>query len=412
MKRRDFLSGLAVTSATLATGATSSSNESSQSKEQKGNLQVPRTSPGKNIMISAANGITSRGNHLQAGYDKLVAGADTLEAAIATVTEVENDPEDDSVGLGGLPNEDCVVELDACCMHGPTRRAGSVGGVRDIKNVAALSRAVMEHTGHVMLVGQGATRFGELMGFPKENLLTEHSRKIWQLWKEFHSDLDWWGPGFADPNFKIPPNLDTGSLREQPQLQRLYELASNIGIEEDRRLDAIRKVLDPPTGTINCSALNVKGEMSSVTTTSGLAWKLAGRCGDSPIIGAGCYCDQDVGAAGATGSGEENIKVCGAHTIVENMRRGMSPEDAGMDVLKRIARNFNNDMQKLQYVSMHYYILRRDGAYAGVSMWSGPADRPYRFAIADGNGPARHEVAKALYQGNPKDWPPMPKGRR
>jgi N4-(beta-N-acetylglucosaminyl)-L-asparaginase len=119
-----------------------------------------------------------------------------------------------------------------------------------------------------------------------------------------------------------------------------------------------------------------------------------------------------VGAAGATGSGEENIKVCGAHTIVENMRRGMSPEDAGMDVLKRIVRNYNNDMTKLIYVSMHFYILRKDGAYAGVSMWSGPAEHPARFAVADGNGPARHEVAKALYQGSPKDWPPMPRGRR
>jgi N4-(beta-N-acetylglucosaminyl)-L-asparaginase len=410
MKRREFLSGLAVTSATLAAGQTSAQNAQQQ---KKGNLEVPRTVPAKNIMISAANGITSRGNHLQVGYDKLKAGADTLEAAIATVTEVENDPEDDSVGFGGLPNEDCVVELDSCCMHGPSRRAGSVGAVRDIKNVAALGRTVMEHTGHVMLVGEGATRFGLLMGFPKENLLTEHSRKIWQLWKEYHSDRDWWGPGLADPNFKFPTNLETSAIDDQPQpIRRLYALAAEIGIPEDRRMDAIEKVLYPPTGTINCSALNEKGEMSSVTTTSGLAWKIAGRCGDSPIIGAGCYCDQDVGAAGATGSGEENIKVCGAHTVVENMRRGMSPEEAGMDVLHRIARNFNNDMQKLQYVSMHFYILRRDGAYAGVTMWSGPADRPARFAIADGNGPARHEVAKALYQGNPKDWPPMPKGRR
>jgi N4-(beta-N-acetylglucosaminyl)-L-asparaginase len=412
MKRRDFLSGLAVTSAALAAGQTTKSTDASQNKDAQQNLKVPRITPGKNIMISAANGITPRGNHLEAGYKKLIAGADTLEAAITTVSGPENDPEDDSVGMGGLPNEDCVVELDACCMHGPSRRAGSVGAVRDIKNVAALARTVMEHTGHVMLVGQGATRFGELMGFQKENLLTEHSRKIWQLWKEYHSDLDWWGPGFADPNFKIPPNLDTGSLREQPQIKRLYELAANIGIEEDRRLDAIRKVLDPPTGTINCSALNEKGEMSSVTTTSGLAWKLAGRCGDSPIIGAGCYCDQEVGAAGATGNGEENIKICGAHTIVENMRHGMSPEEAGMDALKRIAHNYNNDMSKLIYLGMHFYILRKDGAYAGVSMWSGSPEHPVRFAVADGNGVARHEVAKPMFQGSPKNWPPMPKERR
>ena len=412
MKRRDFLSGLAITSATLAAGQAAKSTDASQNKDAQQNLRVPRIT-GKNIMISSANGITPRGNYLEAGYKKLAGGADTLEAAITTVSGPENDPEDDSVGLGGLPNEDCVVELDASCMHGPSRRAGSVGAVRDIKNVAALSRTVMEHTGHVMLVGQGATHFGELMGFPKENLLTEHSRKIWQLWKEFHSDLDWWGPGFADPNFKIPANLDTGMLEEQPQpIKRLYALAAEIGIAEERRFDAIRKVLDPPTGTINCSALNEKGEMSTVTTTSGLAWKLAGRCGDSPIIGAGCYCDQDIGAAGATGNGEENIKVVGAHTIVENMRRGMSPEEAGMDTLKRIVHNYNNDMSKLIYVGMTFYILRRDGAYACVTMWSGPAEHPVRFAVADGNGPARHEVAKALFQGNPKNWPPMPKERR
>ncbi|HZD09616.1 MAG TPA: isoaspartyl peptidase/L-asparaginase, partial [Candidatus Limnocylindrales bacterium] len=240
MKRRDFLSGLAVTSAAVAAGQTAKSTDAPQS-QNKDNLKVPRTSATKNIMISAANGITSRGNHLQAGYDKLKAGADTLEAAIATVTEVENDPEDDSVGFGGLPNEDCVVELDACCMHGPTRRAGSVGAVRDIKNVAALSRTVMEHTGHVMLVGQGATHFGELMGFPKENLLTEHSRKIWQLWKEYHSDRDWWGPGLADPNFKFPAGLETSSIEDQPQpIRRLYALAAEIGIPEERRLDAIQ----------------------------------------------------------------------------------------------------------------------------------------------------------------------------
>ena len=364
-------------------------------------------------MISSANGITPRGNHLEAGYKKLQAGADTLEAAITTVSGPENDPEDDSVGLGGLPNEDCVVELDACCMHGPSRRAGSVGGVRDIKNVAALARTVMEHTGHVMLVGEGATRFAVLMGFPKENLLTEHSRKIWQLWKEYHSDRDWWGPGLADPNFKFPAGLETSSLKiSRSRSSVCMPWRRRSGLTKERRMDAIQKVLDPPTGTINCSALNDKGEMSSVTTTSGLAWKLAGRCGDSPIIGAGCYCDQDVGAAGATGSGEENIKVAGAHTIVENMRHGMSPEDAGMDALKRIVRNYNNDMSKLIYVSMHYYILRKDGAYAGVSMWSGSAEHPARFAVADGNGPARHEVAKAMFQGNPKDWPPMPKERR
>lgn len=405
MKRRDFLSGLAITSATLAAGQAGKSNAASQSGGK-----AAASSGGKNIMICAANGITRRTSHIDAGYKRLIEGADTLDAAIRVVSGPEDDPMDTSVGLGGLPNEDGVVELDACCMHGPTRRAGSVGGVRDIKNVAALSKAVMDHTGHVMLVGEGATRFALAVGFPKENLLTDESRKIWLLWKEYHSDQDWWGPGMADPRWKPPADMKISSLADQPlRVQRLYAAAADLGIAPDDRMDAVHKVLYPPHGTINCSALNEKGEMSSVTTTSGLAWKLAGRCGDSPIIGAGCYCDQDVGAAGATGSGEENIKVAGAHTIVENMRHGMSPEEAGMDTLKRIVRNYNGDMAKLRFISMHYYILRKDGAYAGVSLWSGSKEQPARFAVNDGSGPGRHELAKALYQGEPANWPPEPR---
>jgi len=402
MKRREFLSGLAITSATLAAGQPAK-NAVAEPQQPK----PPAAGGGKTVIICSRNGF----NYIDAGYEQLRKGADTLDAAITVVSGPENDPNDDSVGLGGLPNEDCVVELDACCMHGPTRRAGSVGAVHDIKNVASLSKTVMEHTGHVMLGGEGATRFGLLMGFAKENLLTEHSRKIWQLWKEYHSERDWWGPGMADPNWKPPATLDESSLKDEPeQIQRLYAMAAGIGIPAEQRMDAIHKVLYPPTGTINCSTVNEKGEMSSVTTTSGLAWKIAGRCGDSPIIGAGCYCDQDVGAAGATGNGEENIKVAGGHTIVENMRKGMSPEEAGMDALKRIARNYNNDMAKVKYVSMVYYILRKDGAYAGVSMWSGAPNRPISFAVND--GAKRMENCKFLYQGAASSWPPMPKTPR
>src|SRR5262249_43143197 len=163
---------------------------------------------------------------------------------------------------------------------------------------------------------------------------------------------------------------------------RLDQLADAIAIEPPFRPAAIRRVLFPPTGTIHCSAVNEKGEISGCTTTSGLAWKIPGRVGDSPIIGAGCFTDQDVGSAGATGNGEENIKVAGAHTIVENMRHGMSPRDAGMDALKRIVRNYNNDRERLQFVDMVYYILRKDGAYAGVSLWEGYAqDKPHQIAV-------------------------------
>jgi len=285
------------------------------------------------ILISSYNGA----NYLDEAYAILKKGGDTLDAALRVMKGPEDDPNDDSVGLGGLPNEEGVVELDACCMHGPTRRAGSVGGVRNIKNVSLVSKAVMEHTGHVMLVGEGAERFAVAVGFPRENLLTEHSRKIWLLWKENHSTEDWWGPSMSDPNWK-PPAVGPQSELWEERFRRLEERAANLGIEPEFRMAAIRCVLYPPTGTVHCSALNDTGEMSGATSTSGLAFKLPGRCGDSPIIGAGCYTDQDVGSAGATGSGEENIKVVGAHTIVENMRRGMSPQEAGMDALKRIAR--------------------------------------------------------------------------
>ena len=359
------------------------------------------------IIISANNGVS----YLDDAFVFLKGGGDTLDAAIGVVKGPEDDPNDDSVGLGGIPNEEGVVELDACCMHGPTRRAGSVGGVRNIKNVSLVSKAVMEHTGHVMLVGEGAERFAVAMGFPRENLLTERSRKIWLLWKEYHSTDDWWGPGIADPHWKPPlpptsPQSGPQSELWQERIQRLEEQAERLGIEPEFRAAAIRRVLVPPTGTIHCSALNDKGEISGVTTTSGLAYKLPGRCGDSPIIGAGCYTDQDVGSAGATGSGEENIKVAGAHTIIENMRRGMSPLEAGMDALKRIVRNYNGDMSRLKFVDMTYYILRKDGAYAGVSLWEGYPDKQHKIAVHDGT--RRSETTVALLKGASHEFPPFP----
>src|SRR5271166_5983887 len=395
LSRRDFIATTAIGSASLALDL----NGQSTLKQ----LETPSANPPKKpIIICAANGH----NYLDRGYAVLTGGGDTLDAVMHVITGPEDDPNDDSVGLGGLPNEDCVVQLDACCMHGPTRMAGSVAGVREIKNVSLLSKAVMEHTHHVMLVGEGAQRFGVAMGFPRENLLTERSRKIWLLWKETMSNKDWWGPGIDSPIYKLPDENSTRSSLEEERMQRLETLAANLGIEPEFRAAAIQRVLHPSHGTIHCSSLNEKGEMSGATTTSGLAWKLAGRAGDSPIIGAGCYTDQDVGSAGATGNGEENIRVVGAHTIIENMRRGMSPQEAGMDTLKRIVRNFNGDMRKLQYVDMSYYIHRKDGAYAGVCMWSGSPEHPRRFAVHDGT--KRYEVAVALYQGKSIGWPPMP----
>ncbi len=404
INRRGFL-GSAI-AASLATGLNTPDLSAQEKAKNAGSGSSESSKTYKRpIIISAHNGV----NYLDDAFAFLKSGGDTLDAALRVVKGPEDDPNDDTVGLGGLPNEEGVVELDACCMHGPTRRAGSVGGVRNIKNVSLVSKAVMEHTGHVMLVGEGAERFAVALGFPRENLLTERSRKIWLLWKENNSTDDWWGPGLADPHWKPPAPSTTTPQAElwKERIQRLAERAAELGIEPEFRMTAVRRVLIPPTGTIHCSALNDKGEISGCTTTSGLAFKLPGRCGDSPIIGAGCYTDQDVGSAGATGSGEENIKVAGAHTIVENMRRGMSPQDAGIDALKRIVRNYNNDMTKLNLMDMIYYILRKDGAYAGVSLWEGySVGNPHTIAVHDGT--RRSEVTVSLFKGISHEFPPFP----
>lgn len=306
--------------------------------------------------------------------EQLNAGKDTLDAVIAGVNINEEDPDDNSVGYGGLPNEEGVVELDASVMHGPTRRCGSVGAIRNIKTPSKVARLVMEQTDHIMLVGEGALRFARAFGFQEENLLTEKSRLAWLVWKKSLRDADGhnnWGPGLSAP--QKPLSI---LKREFP------------GADEETLAWAWDMAVHPPTGTINCLALNQKGEMSGVTTTSGLAWKIPGRVGDSPILGAGLWVDQDVGAAGSTGRGEENIRVAGAHTIVENMRHGMSAKEACLDALKRVARNFNNDRTKLAQFDLNFYALRKDGDYAGGALWSGRIRQgkliPSRFAVNDG----------------------------
>jgi N4-(beta-N-acetylglucosaminyl)-L-asparaginase len=377
-------------------------NDRSRSVDQQG----ARGEVGKRpIIISAANGYA----YLDEAYMLLANGGDTLDAALKVVKGPEDDPNDTSVGLGGLPNEEGTVELDACCMHGPSRRAGAVGGVRNIRNVSLVAKAVMEHTGHIMLVGEGAERFAVAQGFKRENLLTDSTRRIWLLWKEAHSD--WWGPSLTDPNWHdhsssglLPAQL---SKRQSLRLRvkEMKDTAAQLGIPPKECMVAIRDVMFPPTGTIHCSALNEKGEISGCTTTSGLAWKIPGRVGDSGVVGAGCYTDQDVGSAGATGSGEENIKVAGAHAIVENMRKGMSPTEAGINVLDRIVRTYRNNKDRLRYVDMKYYILRIDGAYAGVSLWEGyQAGKPHKIAIHDGI--RRLQQTEHLLPGPSHEWPP------
>jgi N4-(beta-N-acetylglucosaminyl)-L-asparaginase len=324
-------------------------------------VRLPEAGPKKPVIISSANGVNALGK----GMDILKNGGETLDAVVAAVTIVEDDPNDDSVGYGGLPNEECVVELDASVMHGPTRRAGSVASVQHIKNVSRLAKTVMERTNHVMLVGDGARRFAVAEGFEEMNLLTEHSRKIWLAYKARTSFN--WRPGIDSPEWKA-------------QVARIFDNdAEKIAYAE-------RVIKYPPTGTINCLAVNEKGEVSGTTTTSGLAWKIPGRVGDSPIIGAGLFVDGDVGGAGSTGKGEENIKISGGHTVVEMMRKGMKPADACLEAMGRVVRNYNGDKKKLATFHLYFYAVNKDGEFGSASLWKNGYEEAKiaKFAVHDG----------------------------
>jgi N4-(beta-N-acetylglucosaminyl)-L-asparaginase len=326
------------------------------------------------LIISSANGVHA----LDKGMDILKRGGDTLDAVVAAVTVVEDDPNDDSVGYGGLPNEEGEVELDASVMHGPTHRAGSVAAVRRIKNVSRLAKTVMENTNHVMLVGDGARRFAVAQGFEEMNLLTEHSRKIWLAWK-------------AKTSFNWRPGIDSPEWREH--------MAALFDGNQEEIAYAEQVIAHPRTGTIPCMAVDAKGDISATTTTSGLSWKIPGRVGDSPIIGAGCCVDNEVGAAGSTGKGEENIKICGGHTIIEMMRQGKSPTDACLEALGRIAHNYKNDKKKLSTFHIYFYAINKDGAHGAASLWRNGYEpsKQASYAVHDGTE-ARLAPCKAFFE--------------
>ena len=329
------------------------------------------------VVIASANGL--RG--VAKAYEMVTKGADPLDAAIAGVNIQELDPEDMSVGLGGLPNEDGVVQLDASCMHGPTKRAGAVGALEGIATPSLVAKAVMDHTDHIFLVGAGAKKFALQMGFKEQDLITEKSRDAWRRWKSRQNPNDNW-LDIADP---VPP-------RSTPQ-----DASAIKELEHDEH------GVPYTSGTINMNAVDARGDIGSVTTTSGLSWKIPGRVGDSPIIGAGQYCDNDVGAAGSTGRGEANIKVCGAFLAVELMRNGKSPEEALIQVMQRVLAMTETrllDDRGRPYFDLNFYAVAKDGRYAGASAYAGS-----RFAVADARG-ARLEPTVFLFKAEER-----PRGR-
>ena len=344
----------------------------------------------KSVVISSANRNNGGVNCCAKALEVIRSGGDTLDAVIAGVNIVELDPRDTSVGYGGLPNEDGVVELDASCMHGPSRRGGAVGALRNIKTPSRVAQKVLLETDHMMLVGEGALRFAKAMGFKEEDLLTEESRLQWLVWKRSLRDKN--GHSNWESGVDAPPS-PKDKARQIDELKKIFPQADEALLAE-----ALDNAANPPHGTINCIGLNEKGEMSAVTTTSGLAWKIPGRVGDSPIIGGGLWLDRDVGGAGSTGRGEENLRVCGAHTVVENMRRGMSPKEAALDALKRVARNFDNDQKRLAAVDLNFYALSKDGEYAGASLWGSRTGTMARFAVATDPGGARMENSAYLLE--------------
>jgi N4-(beta-N-acetylglucosaminyl)-L-asparaginase len=319
----------------------------------------------KPVVIASANGNKYKNGGprtaVEEAFARITRGEDVLDAVIAGVNIVELDPEDDSVGYGGLPNADGVVQLDSCCMHGPKKRAGGVAALEGVRTPSLVAKAVLEQTDHHLIVGKGAQDFARAMGFKVEDdLNTENSRRKWLDWKR-----------------RIDPKhyLDPAKRAEAGDRARREMVAEGL--------------LDPEHvyGTINCDGLNAKGEICGVTTTSGLSWKIPGRVGDSPILGAGLYLDGDVGAAGSTGRGEANLFNLSSYLIVEGLRRGLHPKDAGMEALKRVAANtvekrLLNDRGRPMF-DLKFYVLDRQGRYAGVAMHGGK-DKSYAVCTEEG----------------------------
>ncbi|MGH7574909.1 MAG: N(4)-(beta-N-acetylglucosaminyl)-L-asparaginase [Longimicrobiales bacterium] len=375
LTRRDFVVTGALAGAALAVPKALAGTPSGSKAPAAPAVVIRRARP---VVIASANGNRSKNDQgqscVQLAFERITAGDDVLDALIAGVNIVELDPEDTSVGYGGLPNADGVVQLDSCCMHGPRKLAGGVASLEGVRTPSLVANAVAQQTDHHLLVGKGAQEFARNTGFTiEDDLNTERSRAAWLEWKRR-----------IDPSHWIDPT-------------KRMEVGYRVGLDmvRDGWIEA-----EHFWGTINCDGVSANGDVCGVTTTSGLAWKIPGRVGDSPILGAGLYVDDAVGAAGSTGRGEANLYSLCSFLIVENMRRGMTPKDAGLDACRRIQEHTEprllNERGQPTF-RINFYVVNKAGEHAGVSMYSGA-----RYAFCDENGPQVIDC-EPLFDGSPDD---------
>ena len=378
MDRRDFVRTSAAGLAAAATpAALAAERRPSRAAADFGAPAVRRSRAAPPIVVSDLSGIRFRNGGPESSVERafrgIVEGEDVLDALMAGVNIPENDPTEMGIGYGGLPNADGVVQLDACCMHGPRRWAGGVAALEGVRTPSLVAKAVAELTDHHLLVGAGAQAFARQLGFEiEDDLNTEASRALWLEWRRR-----------IDPGHWLDPRK---------------RLEAGLSMVDDGLIPA-----HSFWGTTNCNAVNADGDICGVTTTSGLSWKIPGRTGDSPILGAGLYVDNDVGAVGSTGRGEANLYNLSSFLAVEFMRQGMSPLDAGMATLERIKSNTVEsrllNARGLPSFDVRFFLLNKQGETAGVAMY-GAAETHY--AVCTENG-AEERPFEGLLEGSPRD---------
>ena len=304
----------------------------------------------------------------QAGWNELRAGKSALDAVEAGGNVTEDDPSVNSVGNGGLPNAEGEVELDAAVMDGPTHSAGAVGGLTRTNRPISVARRIMERTPHVMLVGSKAQQFAREESFPDADLLTETSRAQWEAWKR---------------------------ERKGPDVAHFDDMESPLD-----PLPPDEALLTPENhDTIGLCALDANGNLAVGCTTSGMAWKLPGRVGDSPIIGSGLYVDNAIGAAAGTGHGDEMMKACVSYRVVMLMERGLSPEEACIETLRYLLRK--RPAEQHGFYGAALIALRKDGAVGAAATLSGfrSPDRLWQWAVIRGAAGGSVEPSVVLREG-------------